>query len=309
MKSPKIISLLPAATEIVSALGLADQLVGRSHECDFPETIGNLPICSTAKFISGSNSLQIDEQVKSILRDALSVYEVDEKRIAALQPDFIITQAQCDVCAVSLEEVNKALQNHTSTNTQVISLEPKNFNDILLDIERVAIELGVSKKGKQVVEELNERIDIIQHKLKFIDHKPSLVCIEWLEPLMTAGNWTPELVEIAGGFSLLAEAGKHSGYKKWEEILAANPDILFIMPCGFSIERTLSEIQILLSQPNFKELKAVKNNQVYVADGNQYFNRSGPRIVDSLEILAEIIHPKQFYFGYEGNGWIKFSVS
>ncbi len=308
MKSPKIISLLPAVTEIIYALGMSDHLVGRSHECDYPESISHLPICSKAKFISGSSSLQIDEQVKSILSEALSIYEIDEEKLAALQPDFIITQAQCDVCAVSLEDVNKALKNQVGSSAQVLSLEPKNFKDILDDIERIAIALDVPEKGRQMVEELNERIEIIQHKLKFIDHKPTMVCVEWLEPIMTAGNWTPELVEMAGGVSLLAEAGKHSGYKTWEEIALANPDILLIMPCGFSINRTFSEIDVLLKKPNFSELKAVRNKQVYIADGNQFFNRSGPRIVDSLEILAEIIHPNQFFFGYEGNGWMKFSV-
>ena len=155
---------------------------------------------------------------------------------------------------------------------------------------------------------MTERVDIIRHKLKFIDTKPTVACIEWLEPLMVSGNWVPELVGIAGGVSVLAEAGKHSPFVKWEDIQLADPDIMLVMPCGFPIERTMKEIDLLLQQPGFSELKAVKNNRLYIADGNQYFNRPGPRIVDSIEILAEIIHPKQFIFGYEGNGWIKFSV-
>jgi iron complex transport system substrate-binding protein len=159
-----------------------------------------------------------------------------------------------------------------------------------------------------LLEDLNERVDLIRHKLKYVDNKPTVACVEWLEPLMVSGNWVPELVSIAGGIPLLAEAGKHSPYINWDDIKSRDPDILIIMPCGFAIERTLKEIHLLLQVPGFSELKAVKTNRVYIADGNQYFNRPGPRIVDSIEILAEIINPKQFIFGYEGRGWIKFSV-
>jgi iron complex transport system substrate-binding protein len=155
---------------------------------------------------------------------------------------------------------------------------------------------------------LHERVDIIRHKLKFNETKPTVACIEWLEPLMLSGNWIPDLVSAAGGVSILTQTGKHSPYVNWEDIRLQNPDVLIVMPCGFSIWRTLKEIDILLLLPGFKELKAVKNNRVYIADGNQYFNRPGPRIVDSIEILAEIINPKQFIFGYEGEGWIKFAL-
>jgi iron complex transport system substrate-binding protein len=242
------------------------------------------------------------------LGDALSVYTVNREKIKELKPDVVITQAQCEVCAVSLAEVEQALKNYLDKPTQIISLEPQKLNDIFVDIENVAAALGVAERGAIVVEELQERVDIIKHKLKFLENKPTIACIEWLEPMMVSGNWIPELVDIAGGASILAEAGKHSPYVEWVDIRLADPDIIILMPCGFPIERTMKEINIFLEQPGFAELKAVKNNRIYIADGNQYFNRPGPRIVDSIEILAEIINPKQFIFGYEGSGWIKFDM-
>ncbi|BAU52122.1 cobalamin-binding protein [Mucilaginibacter gotjawali] len=305
---PKIVTLLPAATEIVCALGLEANLVGRSHECDFPETVKQLPVCSEANFPDNLSSDDIDVEVKEILADALSVYTVNREQIKQLAPDVVITQAQCEVCAVSLKEVEEALDDYLDKPVRIVSLQPNSLNDIFNDITTIANALNVTDAGVVLLEDLNERVDIIRHKLKYIDNKPTVACVEWLEPLMISGNWAPELVTIAGGTPILAEAGKHSPYVKWEDIKSLDPDIVLIMPCGFPIERTLKEIHLLLQLPGFNELKAVKNNRVYIADGNQYFNRPGPRIVDSIEILAEIIHPKQFIFGYEGSGWIKFAV-
>ncbi|TWI97270.1 iron complex transport system substrate-binding protein [Mucilaginibacter frigoritolerans] len=304
----KIISLLPAATEIVYALGLEANLVGRSHECDFPETIKQLPVCSEANFPDGLSSAAIDVKVKEILADALSVYSVKREVIKQLAPDVVITQAQCEVCAVSLTEVEEALENYLDKDARIISLQPNSLDDIFNDIKNVADGLNVTEAGNALLEDLHERVDIIRHKLKFIENKPTIACIEWLEPLMLSGNWVPDLVSIAGGISMLTETGKHSPYVEWVDIRLQDPDILVVMPCGFPIQRTLKEIDLLLQLPGFGELKAVKNNRVYIADGNQYFNRPGPRIVDSIEILAEIINPKQFSFGYEGGGWIKFTL-
>ena len=308
MFSQKIISLLPAATEIVCALGLEQQLVGRSHECDFPLLVKQLPVCSEANFPDDLSSAAIDTKVKELLSDALSVYTVKREIIKQLNPDVVITQAQCEVCAVSLQEVEEALENYLDKQAHIVSLQPNSLDDIFKDIITVANALDVPKQGNILVEELQERIDIIRHKLKYIDHKPTIACIEWLEPMMVSGNWIPELVSIAGGVSILAEAGKHSPYISWADIHLQDPEIIIVMPCGFSIERTMKEMDVLLHLPGFEDLKAVKNNRLYIADGNQYFNRPGPRIVDSVEILAEIINPKQFIFGYEGNGWIKFGL-
>lgn len=304
----KVVSLLPSATEIVCALGLEESLVGRSHECDYPESVKHLPVCSEANFPDGLSSAEIDVKVKEILAEALSVYSVKREQIKQLTPDVVITQDQCKVCAVSLKEVEDALCNLLDKDTRIVSLQPNSLDDIFQNIMDVAIALDIKTKGEQLIEDLQERVDIIRHKLKFIDQKPTVACIEWLEPMMVSGNWIPELVNIAGGVSILAENGKHSPYVKWEDIAAQNPDIIIVMPCGFPIERTMKEVDLLLQQPGFADLKAVKNNRVYLADGNQYFNRPGPRIVDSIEILAEIINPKHFIFGYEGGGWIKFSV-
>jgi iron complex transport system substrate-binding protein len=306
--SDKIVSLLPAATEIVCALGLEETLVGRSHECDFPVSVKKLPVCSEANIPDGLGSAAIDIKVKEILADALSVYTVKREVIKQLRPDVVITQAQCEVCAVSLKEVEEALENYLDKEAHIISLAPDKLEDIFNDIETVARGLNVSDRGAALLEAMHERIDIIRHKLKFIDNKPMVACIEWLEPMMLSGNWIPEMVSIAGGTSILAEAGKHSPYIAWDDIRPQDPDIVVVMPCGFSIGRTLQEIDILLGLPGFSEMKAVKNNRLYIADGNQYFNRPGPRIVDSIEIMAEIINPKQFIFGYEGEGWIRFSL-
>lgn len=308
MPADRIISLLPAATEIVCALGLQHNLVGRSHECDYPEGVQNLPVCSEANFPDGMSSAEIDVKVKEILADALSVYTVKRDLIKALAPDVVITQAQCDVCAVSLTEVEQAMTDHLDKPATIISLQPNSLQDIFNDIQNVADMLNVQASGERLLEDLKERVDIIRHKLKFVEAKPTVACIEWLEPMMISGNWIPELVSIAGGIPILATAGKYSPYVNWEDIRLQNPDIVILMPCGFSIERTMREVFIMLQQDRFNELKAVKNNRIYIADGNQYFNRPGPRIVDSVEILAEIIHPKQFIFGYEGEGWVKFSL-
>jgi iron complex transport system substrate-binding protein len=220
----------------------------------------------------------------------------------------VITQAQCEVCAVSLKEVEEALENYLDNQAHIVSLQPNSLDDIFDNIREVAAALEVTAKGDQLIEGLQERVDIVRHKLKFTENKPTVACIEWLEPMMVSGNWVPELVSITGGVSVLAEEGKHSPFIQWVDIQLQDPEVIIVMPCGFSIERTLREIDILLQLPGFADLQAVKNNRLYIADGNQYFNRPGPRIVDSIEILAEIIHPKQFMFGYEGEGWIRFSL-
>jgi iron complex transport system substrate-binding protein len=308
MSSKKIISLLPAATEIVCALGLEENLVGRSHECDFPASVKQLPICSEANIPDNLSSAAIDIKVKELLTDALSVYTVKRDVIKQLAPDVVITQAQCEVCAVSLKEVEEALENYLDKESTIISLQPDSLDAIFNNIREVAAVLDVAGSGEQLKEDLQERVDIIRHKLKFMENKPTVACIEWLEPMMVSGNWVPELLNIAGGVPILTENGKHSHYVKWEELQRQDPEVIIVMPCGFSIERTMKEVGLLLQLPGFSEMKAVKNDRLYIADGNQYFNRPGPRIVDSIEILAEVIHPKQFIFGYEGSGWIKFSV-
>ena len=309
MNDKKIISLLPAATEIVCALGLGENLVGISHECDYPESIKDLPVCTSSKIDSGLGSSQIDTAVKNLVSQALSIYNIDTELICALNPDVIITQSQCRVCAVSLSDVESELAGLLDKDVKLISLEPQTLSDILDNVSLIATNLEVDLRSEELIESLEERINIIRHKLKFIEEKPTVANIEWLSPIMLAGNWTPGLVDIAGGKSILVEEGKHSPFIDFDTIKEANPDILIIMPCGFSIAQSLKEVNLLLELSGWEELNAVQKNRVYIADGNQYFNRSGPRIVDSIEILAEIIHPKQFVFGYEGTGWIRFNVN
>ena len=308
MIDKKIISLLPAATEIVCALGLSDHLVGISHECDFPETIRDLPVCSSSKVHTETASIEIDRAVKQMLSQALSIYDLDQELISSLKPDVIITQTQCDVCAVSFADVELAMKDSLNNNVKIISLESATLDDILSGIRRVGEILEVPERAEALIESLEERVDIIRHKLKFFENKPSVACIEWMDPIMLAGNWVPGLVNIAGGNSILTVDGEHSPFIDFDEIILADPEILILMPCGFSIERTLREMDLMLNLPGWNNLSAVKNNRIYIADGNQFFNRPGPRIVDSIEILAEIINPKQFFFGYEGQGWIRFNV-
>lgn len=308
MAEKRIISLLPAATEIVCALGLEDQLVGRSHECDFPDTVKRLPVCSAARVAPGASSAGLHSQVRSLLDEALSIYTIDKEVIRDLRPDVVITQTQCEVCAVSLEDVTAELQGLVDKPVEIISLEAGSLPGILADIRNVAAALGVQARAEVLVEELEERLGIIRHKLKFIGQKPRVACIEWLSPLMAAGNWTPEMITIAGGQPLLAADGDHSPVITAGQLGEADPEVIVIMPCGFSVDRTLSEIGLLLELPGWQELSAVRQNRVYIADGNHYFNRPGPRIVDSAEILAEIINPRQFVFGYEGEGWVRFDM-
>ncbi|WP_183567860.1 cobalamin-binding protein [Mucilaginibacter sp. SP1R1] len=308
MPTDKIVSLLPSATEIICALGLEANLVGRSHECDYPASVKQLPVCTEANFPDNLSSAQIDVKVKEILADALSVYTVKRNQIKQLAPDVVITQDQCEVCAVSLADVELALDDYLDKKARIISLQPNSLEDVFSDITHIAQALDVPEAGADLLERLIERVDIIKHKLKFSESRPTVACIEWLDPMMISGNWVPGLVSIAGGTPILAQDGKHSPYVQWSDIQAQNPEVIVVMPCGFSIERTLKEIDILMQLPGFADIQAIKNNQLYIVDGNQYFNRPGPRIVDSIEILAEILRPKQFAFGYEGEGWIKFGV-
>jgi iron complex transport system substrate-binding protein len=299
----RIISLIASSTEIVHALGLGQQMVGRSHECDFPETVKDLPVCTEPKFQLDGSSYQIDQRVKAILQDTLGVYRVFADRLEALQPDVIITQTQCDVCAVSLRDVEEAVCQLVSSRPTIIALEPNSLADVWRDIHKVAAGLNVPQKGAMLVEALQNRMQAITDQTRMLANRPTVACIEWIEPLMSAGNWLPSLVDMAGGINLFGEADKHSPWMDWDELVTADPDILFISPCGWGIERGRQEMPVLTDQPEWSQLNAVKEKRVYMADGNQYFNRPGPRVVESLEILAEIFHPNLFNYGHEGVGW------
>jgi iron complex transport system substrate-binding protein len=302
---PRAISLIASATEIVCALGFESQMVGRSHECDFPPSVKRLPICTSPKFEVEGLSYEIDERVKAILQEALSVYRVDADLLESLRPTHIVTQSQCEVCAVSLKDVEQAVCQFTSSRPVIVSLEPKALADVWSDIRRVALALNAAERGEELVARLRRRMDETAEKARKASSRPTVACIEWIDPLMAAGNWSPELVEMAGGVNLFGEAGKHSPWMSWEALVAADPDVIFISPCGFDIARTMEETHLLTGKPEWRELKAVREDRVFVADGNQYFNRPGPRLVESLEILAELLHPELFNFGYEGKGWVR----
>lgn len=302
----RIISLIASATEIVCALGCENQLVGRSHECDYPPGIEALPACSSAKFDVHGTSRQIDDRVKSVLQQATSVYAVDAVLLDRLEPTVIITQTQCEVCAVSLKDVEAAICDVVRSQPKIVALEPNSLSDVWQDIRRVAAALGVVQRGEALIDRCQARLAEIARQAKETSQQPTIACIEWIDPLMAAGNWVPELVELAGGKNLFGEAGKHSPWMTWDEIVAVDPDVIAIMPCGFDIEHTRLEMPILTERAEWPRLRAVQTGRVFLTDGNQYFNRPGPRLAESAEILAELLHPESARFGHEGTGWIRF---
>jgi iron complex transport system substrate-binding protein len=304
VSGPRIVSLLPSATEIVAALGFADALVGRSHECDFPEEVVELPACTEPKLDPSGSTEGIHRSVEALLARALSVYRVDTERLRELAPTHVVTQVQCEVCAVSLEQVEAALSGWAGARPKLTPLNPASLSDVFADIERVAADLGIPERGERLVRQLRERMEAIATRSRtLLGPRPRVVTIEWLSPLMTAGNWMPELVAMAGGEDVLGEAGRHSRWLAWKDLVAADPDVLLVFPCGFALERVEREIGLLTQHPGFAGLAAAQAGRVYLAEANQYFNRPGPRLAETLEIVAEILHPGAFAFGHEGSGW------
>lgn len=304
-ESHRIVSLIPSATEIVSALGARPQLVGRSHECDWPAGIEAAAVCSEPRIDVRGSSREIDQRVRVALEDALSVYRVFESQLERLQPTVIVTQTQCDVCAVSLSDVEQAVERLTSCAPRIVSCAPNTLADIWDDFHRVGAAIGRADAATRLVLDCQQRLGRIQALCAQADRRPVVACVEWLDPLMVAGNWIPELVEIASGTSLLAEPGVHSPWINWPSLRDADPDVIAVMPCGFDISRSMRELELLAGLPGWSELKAVRNGRVFVTDGNQYFNRPGPRVVESAEILVELLHPGLADFGHEGQGWVR----
>lgn len=302
----RIVSLIASASEIVHALGLTPQQVGRSHECDFPDEIRALPVCTAPAIDVNGDSAEIDRRVKQQVAGALSVYRVFRGVLDTLQPTHIITQTQCKVCAVSLDDVERALAGSLTCRPKLIALEPNALADIWKGIRSVAAACGVAERGDNVVRELQTRMHDIAARVCQAVTRPRVACIEWHEPLMAAGNWVPELVQMAGACNLFGQAGMHSPWMNWEELAAADPDIIVTSPCGFDLARTRSEMYWLTQRPEWPNLRAVQSGRVFLADGNQYMNRPGPRIVESLEILAEILHPEIFPPRLRGPAWEPF---
>ncbi len=303
MTEPRVISLIASATEIVCALGFEDGMVGRSHECDFPPAVERLPVCSSSKVDVDGSSRAIDDQVRSIVAEALSVYRVDGRLLDELSPTVIVTQTQCEVCAVSLKDVEEAVCELVSSEPRIVSLAPMDLGDVFTDIGTVAEAVGRPERAERLTAGLTARLDAIRERSGRLGERPKIACIEWIDPLMHAENWVPELVEIAGGSVMLGEAGRHSGYFEFERMMEADPDVIAVMPCGFDIPRTAAEMPPLAARSGWSDLSAVKSGRVFLTDGNQYFNRPGPRVVESAEILAELLHPEVFDFGHRGSGW------
>ncbi|MBW4561393.1 MAG: cobalamin-binding protein [Mojavia pulchra JT2-VF2] len=306
--SVRIVSLIPSGTEILAVLGLTNAIVGRSHECDYPPEIQDRPVCTAARLNSNASSSEIHNEVNKLLQSALSIYEIKTDTLEQLQPTHIVTQDQCDVCAVSLQEVEKAVANLIHSSPQIISLQPNILQDVWTDIERVGNIFGVD--SAKVLENLEARVKICQQKIQGLSltELPTVACIEWTDPLMGAGNWIPELVNLAGGQTLFSTAGEPSASLPWETLVASDPDIMILMPCGWDLHRTRQEAQLLTQRSEWTKLNAAKSGKVYITDGNSYFNRPGPRLVDSLEILAEMLHPEIFDYGYKGTAWESLSA-
>ena len=303
MSHLRLLSLLPSATEIVHALGLGPYQVGRSHECDYPPCVLNLPVCSRPAIPVTGSSGEINRFVKERLASALSIYDVDADLIGTLQPTHIFTQTQCEVCAVSLDDVHLALAGQMNASAQIIPLEPYALCDLWLSIRQIAQACEHVGAGEKLIGELQERIDAIQKRALDGKVRPSVAAIEWLDPLMAAGNWVPELIEKAGGHNLFGTAGQHSPWMSFEQLAGADPDVIIALPCGFDLPRTRGEMVRLQAHSGWNDLRAVRTGQVFLCDGNQYMNRPGPRLVESLQIFAEILHPELFAPSLEGNGW------
>jgi iron complex transport system substrate-binding protein len=299
----RIVSLIASATEMVHSLGLGEFQVGRSHECDFPHAIANLPVCTTPRFDISGDSREIDSRVKSTLANAVSVYEVFDDVLERLQPTHIVTQTQCAVCAVSLADVERALSDRYQTKPQVVALEPNSLADIFADVRRLAAACGVERRGEELIESMQARMREISAVANASGQRPRVACIEWQEPLMAAGNWVPELVTMLAAVNLFGTAGGHSPWMQWDELAASDADVIICMPCGYDLAKARAEMHWLTDRPEWMGLRAVREGRVFVADGNQYLNRPGPRIVESLRILAEIVYPEKFEPTLEGPGW------
>jgi iron complex transport system substrate-binding protein len=288
----RIISLLPSSTETLCALGLRDRLVGVSHECDYPADVLGLPVLTAPKLNPHGSSATIDARVRAVVQEGLSVYRINTEVLRQLQPDLIVTQDQCEVCAVSLPEVEEAVRCFLTPGVHVVSLKPQRLSDIWEDIRQVGQATGQDAAAEEVVKGLTRRVWKLEQKTRHTQ-RPRVACIEWLDPLMAGGNWVPELVEIAGGEYTFAAAGAHSPKITWQTLVEYQPEVIVVMPCGFKIPQTQADLSVLTAHPRWQELPAVQANRVYVVDGNAYFNRPGPRIVESVEILAEILHPQE----------------
>jgi iron complex transport system substrate-binding protein len=298
----KIISLLPAATEIVYLLGLQKSLVGISFDSDFPASIVGLPKVSSTVIPPDLSSKAIDRLVRKSKHQGQSIFHIDEKLLTELQPDIILTQELCPVCAPSFSNVQKAARI-LHADTMIISLEPHSISDVFMNMRTVAEYTGSREKAERIIGLLQKRLDTVQSKVSSIKIKPTVAVIEWFDPIMIAAHWVPEMVELAGGDNLFAKPGEKSREIEWEKIVTADPEVIILAPCGFSIERAEKEINLFTKRKGFKNVRALKSKNIYYVDGNAYMTRPGPRIIDGVEILTEILHPEVFERKYNNIDW------
>lgn len=287
----RIVSLLPSATEIICSLGLADFVAGITHECDYPPEIRTRTVMTRCVFDSDRmTQSEIDDTVQKLATEGKSLYQIDDDLLRAADPDLIVTQDLCHICAITPDEVNRSV-SLLNRRPRVISLNPRILDDVFSDLLMVADAAGVD--GDAVVHNLQSRVRKIAPASMF-RRRPRVACIEWLNPLWRTGHWVPGMVQLAGGEEVLAEIGKPSRPLSWEELCERNPDLLILMPCGYNLNRTREEFSRVRDTYRWNELKAFQNQSIYAVDANSYFSRSGPRLVDGLELLAEILHPEYF---------------
>jgi iron complex transport system substrate-binding protein len=291
--SLRIVSLLPSATEIVCVLGLTDHLVGVTHECDYPPAVARLPKVTRTLIPHDAASAHIDELVRERLRTERALYTLDQPTLEALRPDLIVTQALCDVCAVAEDEVRAAACTLPG-QPRVINLEPQTLAEVLQSIRQVGQATGRLDQADAVVRSLQERIDNVAARSAQLKYRPRVALLEWIDPPFSCGHWSPEIVRLAGGEEGLGQAGRPSRTLAWNEVLAWRPEVLVVACCGFEIPRTLQDVPLLRSYPGWADLPCARSGRVYVVDGSAYFSRPGPRLVDSLEILAHALHPEVY---------------
>ena len=284
----RIVSLLPAATDIVAVLGLAGELVGRTHECDWPpDAVAGVPVVTGSEIVDGGSSREISQAVGGAAHQGSALYTVDSELLAELAPDVILTQDLCEVCAVSYRKVSDTVRA-LDLGTTVVSLEPKTLTDVLGCVGTVGDLLGAT--GTDVVlAELRDRLDRVREQVRDAA-RPRVAAIEWLDPLWPAGHWVPEQIACAGGTALLARPGEHTSPIDWDRLIEARPDVILLLPCGFPPDRTVAELTALTTRPGWSALPAVRSGEVWVLDGPAYFNRPGPRVVRGAEILANVLH-------------------
>lgn len=286
----RIVSLLPSATEIICQLGLRESLVGVTHECDFPPSVQQLPKVTRTLIPNDASSREIDELVRERLQTNRALYTLDLPVLTELRPDLIVTQALCDVCAVAEAEVTAAACSLPGS-PRVINLEPMSLRDVFSTLVTVGEAAGVADQAAQVIEKLESRVQAVRDRSLQVKQRPRVLLLEWIDPPFSSGHWSPELVSLAGGLEQVGQPGVASRTLHWQEVIDAQPEVIVIACCGFDLARTLQDLPILTSYPGWRELPAVRDQRVYVVDGNAYFSRPGPRLVESLELMAHAIHP------------------